>query len=101
MIRSRPQCCSRCKNKWRRRLPAPPALAASEIELLALIHIGRDVTESRRFHHIELGLEHARGVLVLVCPLEPDRHGDTLEFLKIRNRQPVNLRSGLDELRPG
>src|SRR3954470_2976686 len=80
---------------------APPALAGSEIELLTLIHIGRDVTEGRRFHYVELGLEDARGVLILVGPLEPDRHGDALEFLQIRNRQSVNLRSGLDELRPG
>ena len=76
-------------------------MITSEIELLALVHVGRDVAEARRFHDLELGLEDARGVLVLVGPFEPDRHRDALEFLEVRRRQAVDLGAGLDEFRPG
>src|SRR5512147_2588684 len=71
--------------------PAPPLRVSSEVEFLALVHVGRDVAVARRFHYLELGLEDARGVLVLVGPLEPDRHRDALEFLEVRYRQPVDL----------
>src|SRR4029077_14479338 len=32
------------------------ASSASEVELLALVHVGRDVTATRAFHDLELGL---------------------------------------------
>ena len=52
-----------------------------------------------RLHDIELQLEDPGRVLVLVRPLEPDRHGDALEFLQIANGQTIDLRPGLDELK--
>src|SRR5947199_6173788 len=73
---------------------------ASEVDLHAFVHVGADVAEGRRFHDLELELEDAGRILVLVGPLEPDRHGDALEFLQILDRQPIELDARLFELAP-
>ena len=67
------------------------AEANLEIELLAFVHVRRDIAEARRFHDLELCLEDARRVLVLVGPLEPDRHGNALELLKVFDWEPIDL----------
>src|SRR5262245_35882444 len=72
----------------------------SEVELLALVHVGSHVTEARRLHDIQLQLEDAGSILVLVGPLEPDRDSNTLELLEILDRQTVDFCSGPLEFTP-
>src|SRR5438552_6405411 len=69
-------------------------------DLEPFVHVGRDVSERVRFHDVELQFEQARGIFVLVRPLEPDRHGDALPLRQILERHPVDLRSGLLEFTP-
>src|SRR5947207_13385367 len=78
-----------------------PSESGSEIDLQALVHVGLDVAEGRRLHDVELELEDARRVLVLVGPFEPDRHRRALKLLQILDRQAVDLGAGLLELAPG
>src|SRR5207248_883045 len=72
----------------------------SEVDGKAFVHWGIDIPEGWRLHHLELSLEDPGGILVLVGPLEPDRHRHPLEFFEIFDRQAIELRAGLLEFAP-
>src|SRR5438552_15586440 len=69
-------------------------------DLEPFVHVGRDVSERVRFHHVELQFAQARGIFVLVRSLAPDRHGDALQLRQILEWHPVDLRSYLSALTP-
>src|SRR6266566_4461638 len=51
---------------------------ALRLDLESLIHVRRDVAQRVRLHQLELHLEQARRIMVLVRPFEPDGSGDAL-----------------------
>src|SRR6266478_5674854 len=75
-------------------------LSALRLDLESLVHVRRDVAESVRLHHLELHLEQARCIVVLIGPLEPDWHGQALKLRQVLGRHADDLRSCLFEFAP-